>query len=134
MSNLDLDCGVCLVVYLLHVGNDLIALLVARPRRHNTLREQRAREQRPAPQAPPPPRALRRRGPTLAAVQSQDTDKEPLQRDEHAGRRGRGEPDKQSVDLRDGTARRTSALLYALGGAAGKTCARTSGVRTRPLD
>ena len=66
-------------------------------------------------------------------MKSQDTDKEPLQRDKHAGRRGRGEPDKQSVDLRDGTARRTSALLHALGVAGDKTCARTSGVRTRPL-
>ena len=43
------------------------------------------------------------------------------------------EPDKQRVDLRDGTARRTSALLYALGDAGGKTCAPTSGVRTRAL-
>ena len=36
MSKVNLDCGVCLVVYLLHVGNDLIALLVARPRRHSS--------------------------------------------------------------------------------------------------
>ena len=40
MSKFELDHHVCSVAYLLHVGNDLIALLVARPRRHiahNTL-------------------------------------------------------------------------------------------------
>ena len=33
MSKFELECDVCLGAYLLHVGNDLIALLVARPRR-----------------------------------------------------------------------------------------------------
>ena len=33
MSKFELDHHVCSVAYLLHVGNDLIALLVARPRR-----------------------------------------------------------------------------------------------------